>query len=118
MYHRPTENWFPVKPIKDAYVVNIGDMLGEFAPLRRCEDITDNKTEKTERWTNQKYSSTMHRVISPVSQKDRYSVAFFNEGLASQVIECIPTCLKDGEKPLFPPTTAEEHLRSRYGSSY
>ncbi|OAR05656.1 hypothetical protein LLEC1_04915 [Akanthomyces lecanii] len=98
VFHRPTENWISVKPIKDAYVVNIGDML--------------------ERWTNQKYSSTMHRVISPVSQKDRYSVAFFNEGLASQVIECIPSCLKEGEKPLFPPTTAEEHLRSRYGVSY
>ncbi|KAH7304520.1 putative gibberellin 20 oxidase [Stachybotrys elegans] len=98
VYHRPSEAWIPVKPIKDAYVVNIGDML--------------------ERWTNQKYTSTLHRVISPVSREDRYSVAFFNEGLASQIIQCIPTCLKEGEKPLFPPITAEEHLRSRYGSSY
>ncbi|KAF5962800.1 gibberellin 20 oxidase [Fusarium coicis] len=98
VYHRRTEAWIPVKPIQNAYVVNIGDML--------------------ERWTNQEYSSTLHRVISPVSEKDRYSVAFFNEGLASQVIKCIPTCLKEGQKPLFPPITAEEHLRSRYGSSY
>lgn len=72
----------------------------------------------TERWTNDKYTSTLHRVISPVSARDRYSVAFFNEGLLDQVIECIPTCLADGEEPLYEPVQVEAHLRRRYGSSY
>lgn len=75
-------------------------------------------TRFLERWTNNLYTSTLHRVISPVSNRDRYSVAFFNEGLLDQVIECIPTCLKPGVKPLHEPIRAEDHLRLRYGMSY
>ncbi|KAK4949759.1 hypothetical protein LTR10_011601 [Elasticomyces elasticus] len=98
VFHKPSQTWHSVQPTEDAFVVNIGDMM--------------------ERWTNNKYTSTLHRVISPISSKDRYSIAFFNEGLLDQTIECIPTCLKPGEKPLFEPTTAEAHLRARYGNSY
>ncbi|KIW11945.1 hypothetical protein PV08_09218 [Exophiala spinifera] len=98
VFHKPTQTWHTVRPVKDAFVVNIGDMM--------------------ERWTNNNYTSTLHRVISPVSTKDRYSVAFFNEGLLDQVIECIPTCLKPGEKPLFEPIRAEDHLIQRYSGSY
>ncbi|THY36898.1 hypothetical protein D6D01_00076 [Aureobasidium pullulans] len=98
VFHRKTETWHPVKVVKHAFVVNVGDML--------------------ERWTNNHYTSTLHRVTSPVSDKYRYSVAFFNEGLLDQTIGCIPTCLADGEKPLYEPVRVEEHLRQRYGSSY
>ncbi|KIV93350.1 hypothetical protein PV10_04567 [Exophiala mesophila] len=98
VFHKPSETWHQVTPIKDAFVVNIGDMM--------------------ERWTNNMYTSTLHRVISPVSTKDRYSVAFFNEGLGHQLIECIPTCLQPGEKPRHEPIRAEDHLRARYGNSY
>ncbi|KAK5657607.1 hypothetical protein OQA88_3186 [Cercophora sp. LCS_1] len=98
VFHRPTETWHPVHPVKDAYVVNIGDMM--------------------ERWTNDKYTSTLHRVISPVSERERYSVAFFNEGLLDQLIECIPTCLEQGEKPKYEPVKVESHLKKRYGNSY
>ncbi|KAK3381132.1 putative gibberellin 20 oxidase [Podospora didyma] len=98
VFHRPTATWHPVTPILDAYVVNIGDMM--------------------ERWTNDKYTSTLHRALSPVSKQDRYSVAFFNEGLLDQVVECISTCLEPGEKPKYEPVTVEDHLRMRYGSSY
>lgn len=98
VFHRPTQTWHPVHPVKDAYVVNIGDMM--------------------ERWTNDKYTSTLHRVISPVSDRDRYSVAFFNEGLLDQIIECIPTCLEEGETPKYKPVKVEEHLKMRYGKSY
>lgn len=72
----------------------------------------------TERWTNETYTSTLHRVITPVSDRYRYSVAFFNEGLLDQVIECIPSCLKPGDEPKYKPIRAEDHLRQRYGSSY
>ncbi|KIW99778.1 uncharacterized protein Z518_10706 [Rhinocladiella mackenziei CBS 650.93] len=98
VFHKTTGTWHGVPPVQDAYVVNIGDMM--------------------ERWTNNSYTSTLHRVISPVCNRDRYSVAFFNEGLLDQVIECIPTCLKPSDKPLYEPIRAEDHLRTRYGKSY
>lgn len=71
-----------------------------------------------ERWTNRRYNSTLHHVISPVSVRQRYSVAFFNEGQLDEVVECIPTCLEPGEKPKFEAVSVEEHLSERYGSSY
>ncbi|KAI2635789.1 putative gibberellin 20 oxidase [Hypomontagnella submonticulosa] len=98
VFHRPTSTWNAVPYVEDAYVVNIGDMM--------------------EQWTNGRYMSTLHRVISPVSNKDRYSVVFFNEGLLDQVIECIPTCIESGEVALHQPVTVEAHLRKRYGLSY
>jgi isopenicillin N synthase-like dioxygenase len=98
VFHRPSQTWHPVHPVKDAYVVNIGDMLS--------------------RWTNDKYMSTLHRVILPISDRDRYSIAFFNEGLLDQVIECIPTCLEAGDTPKYEPVKVEDHLRNRYGNSY
>ncbi|XXH01868.1 hypothetical protein Hte_008230 [Hypoxylon texense] len=98
VFHRPSATWNPVPYVEDAFIVNIADMM--------------------ERWTNGRYMSTLHRVISPVSNKDRYSVAFFNEGLLDQVIECIPTCIEAGETPLYPPVTVEAHLRKRYADSY
>ncbi|KAI0024069.1 putative gibberellin 20 oxidase [Xylariomycetidae sp. FL0641] len=98
VFHRASSTWQPVPYVKDAYIVNIGDMM--------------------EQWTNGRYMSTLHRVISPASDRDRYSVVFFNEGLLDQVIECIPTCLEPGEKPKYEPVTAEAHLQKRYGHSY
>lgn len=98
VFHRPTETWHPVQPVEDAYVVNIGDMM--------------------ERWTNDKYTSTLHRVISPASDRERYSIAFFNEGLLDQMIECISTCLEEGQQPKYQPIKVEDHLKKRYGNSY
>ena len=74
--------------------------------------------DRPERWTNDKYTSTLHRVISPVSTRYRYSVAFFNEGLLDQVISCIPTCLEPGDNPRYSPVVVEEHLRDRYTRSF
>jgi isopenicillin N synthase-like dioxygenase len=60
----------------------------------------------------------MHRVISPASETDRYSCAFFNDGALDVVVECIPTCLRAGEKPLYPPLKVEDHCIKRYTQSY
>lgn len=115
VFHKASETWHPVKPIQDAFVVNIGDMMGETSQIAETPLIDNSRTE---RWTNNSYTSTLHRVISPVTARDRFSVAFFNEGLGSQTIECIPTCLSAGGEPLHAPIKAEDHLRQRYGQSY
>ncbi|CAK7237211.1 hypothetical protein SBRCBS47491_009900 [Sporothrix bragantina] len=96
--HKPTNTWHPVTPIQGAYVINIGDLM--------------------QRWTNDRYLSTMHRVMSPASLKPRYSVAFFNDGALDTVIEAIPTCVAPGEKPKYGPLLVADHLMRRYKQSY
>jgi len=52
-----TGQWVNAKPLKGSFVINVGDMLSH--------------------WSNGQYASTVHRVISPSSDCDRYSVPFF-----------------------------------------
>ncbi|ORY69002.1 putative gibberellin 20 oxidase [Pseudomassariella vexata] len=87
--HKPTGTWHSVPPLEGSYVCNIGDLM--------------------QRWTNDRYRSTMHRVISPLSSKDRYSCAFFNEGMRDKVVEALPGCVPYGEKPKHGPIRVEDH---------
>lgn len=82
--------WIAARPIADTFVVNIGEMLS--------------------RWTNQRYTSNMHRVRNNSSTQLRYSVAFFYDPDYFARIECLPTCLAPGETPREPPCTSGEHI--------
>lgn len=87
------DEWVPVPPNPDAYVVNIGDMLSI--------------------WTKNAYKSAVHRVIN-TSQKDRYSVPFFVDGNTD--VKLIPF---DGSEPLTGRViTAEEHMVERLTTTY
>ena len=70
------------------------------------------------RWTNDKYSSTLHRVVSPPKGQDRYSVALFIMGDLDYVIECLPSCLEEGEEPKNKPITVREHLVNKFQETY
>lgn len=89
--------WIDAPPIPGAYVVNLGDMIS--------------------RWTNDRYVSTLHRVIN-VSGNERYSVPFFFTGNPDTNVQCIPTCLGAGEVPKYPPVTVLDHLQSMYKATY
>lgn len=87
-----TKEWMPVPPNRDAYVVNIGDML--------------------EKWTKGAYKSTLHRVIN-TGAKDRYSIPFFFDGN----LECklVPF---DGSEVDSGAITVEDHMKERFASTY
>jgi isopenicillin N synthase-like dioxygenase len=89
--------WIHADPLPGTYVVNLGDMIT--------------------RWTNDRYRSTLHRVVN-TSGKERYSVPFFYTGNYAHKVECIPTCLSAGEQPKYPPVTVEEHMRAMYRRTY
>ncbi|MBE7728763.1 isopenicillin N synthase family oxygenase [Komagataeibacter sp. FXV3] len=93
----PDGNWVDATPIAGTFVVNLGDMIA--------------------RWTNNRYRSTLHRVIN-TSGRERYSVPFFHTGNPDQVISCLPGCVPAGEAPLWPPVTVEDHLRAMYTRTY
>ncbi|OPX12949.1 isopenicillin N synthase family oxygenase [Mycobacterium sp. AT1] len=87
--------WIDAPVIPDAYTINIGDLMA--------------------RWTGDRWTSTMHRVLPPSSEapdEELISLIFFYEANLDQVIESFPPPL--GRDHDYLPVTAEEYLRSRY----
>ena len=93
--------WHDVPPVDGAYVVNVGDALA--------------------RWTNDRWRSTLHRVVVPpgnhASTTERQSIAFFHNANWDAVIECLPTCLAEGEAPGYEAVTAGRHLMDKFRST-
>jgi isopenicillin N synthase-like dioxygenase len=89
--------WIDAPPVEGAFVLNLGDLIA--------------------RWTNDRFRSTLHRVINR-SGRERYSVPFFFTGRADHDVVCLPTCLEPGELPKYPPTTTLEHLTKMFALSY
>jgi isopenicillin N synthase-like dioxygenase len=87
--------WHDVVPPAGALVVNLGDAMS--------------------RWTNDRWRSTMHRVIVP--ERRRPSIAFFHNANWDAVIECLPTCLADDEHPRYEPMAAGPHLMHKFRST-
>lgn len=91
------EGWIEAPPIPGAYVVNLGDMIA--------------------RWTNDRYRSTLHRVINR-SGRERYSIPYFYSGNPDHEVRCLPNCLSEGEVPKYAPVRVQDHLRAMYVRTY
>ncbi len=89
--------WFDAPPVPGAYVLNLGDLIA--------------------RWTNDRFRSTLHRVINRSGQ-ERFSIPFFFTGRPDHEVVCLENCLAAGEQPKYLPTTALGHLRERLEQSY
>jgi len=94
--------WLPVQLGPGELVVNLGDMM--------------------QRWTNDRWVSTMHRVVTPDNLNDamsrRMSVGYFMHPNYDAEISCIPTCLAPGRAPRYPAITAGGHIRAKIDASH
>lgn len=94
-------SWHDVPAVDGAYVVNVGDAL--------------------ERWTNDLWRSTVHRVVVPPADAGRdcarQSIAFFHNANWDALIECLPGCADAGEQPKYPPVAAGQHLMDKFRST-
>jgi isopenicillin N synthase-like dioxygenase len=97
----PAGEWVDVPPVPGAFVINIGDLMA--------------------RWTNDRWVSTLHRVVNPQltagASSRRQSFAFFHQPNWHQEIACLPTCLAPGEKPRYEPVLSGPYLMSKFQST-
>lgn len=89
--------WVDIPPTPGALVINIGDLMA--------------------RWTNDRWTSTLHRVVNPdvgstVSTR-RQSMPFFHNANYSALVECLPSALAAGETPKYEPVLAGPHLAGK-----
>ncbi|GAB3478271.1 isopenicillin N synthase family dioxygenase [Marinomonas epiphytica] len=92
------EEWVDATPIKDALVVNIGDLM--------------------QRWTNDEYVSTAHRVRASLPDVHRYSFPFFVEPDYETLVSCVPTCTDENKPAKYEPILSGDWIQSRFDATY
>ncbi len=93
--------WHDVVPAPGALLVNLGDLLA--------------------RWTNDRWISTMHRVLPPIDRDGRVvrrrSAAFFHDGNADAIVTCLPGCAATPADVLYPPIRIDDHIAAKLAGS-
>ncbi|MEQ8347654.1 MAG: 2-oxoglutarate and iron-dependent oxygenase domain-containing protein [Sneathiellaceae bacterium] len=89
--------WIDAPYIPDSFVINLGDLMAE--------------------WTNDRWVSTLHRVVPPPPQAaataDRMSLLFFHQPNYDARIEVLPTCTGPDNPPRYGNTTSGEHVMEK-----
>ncbi len=89
--------WIDAPPIEDTFVINIGDMM--------------------ERWSNDLFVSTPHRVVN-ASGRERYSIPVFYDPDFETIVECLPNCSSASNPPKYPRTVAGDYITAQYDKAY
>jgi isopenicillin N synthase-like dioxygenase len=94
-------SWLDVETVPHSFVINIGDLMA-------C-------------WTNDRWRSTLHRVVNPPRQafgsSARLSLVFFHQPNYDARVECLPSCIDASHPAKYPPMTSGAHLLSKIGKS-
>ena len=97
----PDGNWTAVPPVAGAFIINIGDLMAL--------------------WTNDRWVSTMHRVVNPSPEDGgmdrRQSLAFFHQPNWDAEIVCLEQCLASGEAPKYQPVFSGPYLMGKFQST-
>ena len=81
--------WVDIPYVDNSFIVNLGDLMAV--------------------WTNDRWVSTMHRVVNPrpmEASSSRISIVFFHQPNFNARIECIPTCVSDASPVKYEPVLA------------
>ncbi|GMI19737.1 hypothetical protein TrRE_jg2386 [Triparma retinervis] len=92
-------SWVSVPHVPDGFVINLGDLM--------------------RRWTNDRWSSTLHRVVNPPrdgKNHRRQSIAFFHNINGDEVVTTIPSCMDDGGSK-YEPIVAKDFLMMKHLAS-
>jgi isopenicillin N synthase-like dioxygenase len=87
-------SWVDVPPQDGMLVINTGDLM--------------------QRWTNDIYKSSWHRVINKHAGRARYSIAYFFDLDHFAKIETLAACINAEHPAKYPPITAGDHILEMY----
>ncbi len=92
------DEWVDVTPVPGSFVVNLGDLMMH--------------------WTNDRWISTLHRVVNPPDDQRRnsrrQSLVFFHQPNHDALIECLPSCQGPEHPPKYAPITSGAHRRAKF----
>jgi isopenicillin N synthase-like dioxygenase len=90
-------SWLDVVAAPNSFVINIGDMM--------------------QYWTNDRWKSTVHRVMNPPRDKNlgsrRQSIVFFHSPNENTLISCLDSCCSIVNPAKYAPILAGDHLRQK-----
>ncbi len=92
--------WSDVPCIPGTFVINLGDLMAE--------------------WTNDRWRSTLHRVVNPPRERadeSRLSLLFFHQPNYDAVIACLPSCTGPDDPPRYAPITSGAHVARKIDMS-
>lgn len=93
--------WIDVPAVPGAFVINVGDLMA--------------------RWTNDRWRSTLHRVVNPprdvTNSTRRLSLVMFTGPNDDAVISCLPSCMNDVHPAKYPPVLAADYTRAKLDAS-
>lgn len=94
-----TGDWMDVPAVENSLVINIGDMM--------------------QRWTNDRWTSTMHRVGNPdaaaAGASERMSLVFFYNPDQDGIVETIPSCIDADNPARYKPIVVSDHFLMKMG---
>jgi isopenicillin N synthase-like dioxygenase len=90
--------WVDVSAPPSTFVCNIGDLM--------------------QHWTNDRWISTMHRVVNPPREaaagNRRLSIPFFHQPNFDALIECLPTCCGPDNPARYEAVTSGQHRLTKF----
>jgi isopenicillin N synthase-like dioxygenase len=94
---RADGQWIEAAHIPGTFLVNIGEMM--------------------QRWTNDRYRATLHRVRLP-GDRSRYAMPFFFEPRYDTVVVPLPVCCDADHPPRYEPFLFGDYLTGRFSKAY
>ena len=92
--------WIDAPAVENTFILNIGDLLM--------------------RWTNDRFVSTLHRVMVPpleaVGETRRLSIGFFVGPRYNATVECLPTCCGPDDPPKYAPVVVDDYRTNRFAA--
>ena len=90
--------WIPARATPNSFIINIGDMMA--------------------RWTNDRWVSTLHRVVNPPRDMargtERLSIGFFHQPDDDAIVECLPSYRGANGGSSYPPVRVGHYMSERF----